>query len=281
MKSVSCGAIALALVAAACSKTEPVAQNNDVAVSVDETNAAAAAAGIDGTWKVDMATAKFEDKKPYTFAIKDGTYKCDSCLPPFSVAADGQWHKVARPVADELSVTVVDDKHVKLASRKGGKDLSSSSFTLSDDGKSMTNEVYEPEFNGSQPVKRTGHFTRSGDAPAGSHPLSGAWSIAQVTDVSDPGRTFTITTTADSFGTSGNGESYVAKLGGEAVAIKNNPGNVMAKVVKDGDTYVETLTRKGETIEVNRFTLGADGVLHLESVDPRTGNTSKVDANRG
>ena len=69
--------------------------------------AEAAAAGsieaMNGTWKVDLASLKFE-QKPDEFLLKDASYSCPTCLPPLTAAADGQYHPVSdRPYYDSLS----------------------------------------------------------------------------------------------------------------------------------------------------------------------------------
>lgn len=262
---------------AACEKQAAPPAGNEVAATP-----AAAAAGFDGTWKVDIGNIQFNNEKPFTIALKDGTWECSSCLPPFKVAADGKLHPVQRPAADEMSVTVVDDKTVKTLIRKGGKDLGNTTYVAGADGKTLTATIVDAAYEGSEETSRTVNLTRSADAPAGAHAVSGAWAVAKVETMSDAARTFTITTTPDSFGISGNGISYVAKLGGEPVAIKGDPSGAMAAITKVSDTeYLETLTRKGEVIEKNRFLLGADGTMTLESTDPRNGNTSKATATRG
>ena len=48
---------------------------------------------FDGTWKIDVSTAKLPDK-PDDFLLKDGMYDCKTCVPPVRVKADGQDHRV-------------------------------------------------------------------------------------------------------------------------------------------------------------------------------------------
>ena len=80
---------------------------------------AAAANGIDGTWKADLASVQI-DQKPDQLLLKAGQYSCATCTPPLTVAADGAFHAVTgRPYADQMSVKVDDDHNVTRTSQEG------------------------------------------------------------------------------------------------------------------------------------------------------------------
>ena len=53
---------------------------------------ASAQVSIDGTWKIDAATAKFPEK-PDKYEIKDGRYTCSTCVPTYR--RQGGWHRPA------------------------------------------------------------------------------------------------------------------------------------------------------------------------------------------
>ena len=77
------------------------------------------AAGISGTWKINLDSGQWEnDNSNYVFA--DGQYTCNSCLPPYSVAADGEWQSINRPGVDEVKYMIVDDTTITSASRFEG-----------------------------------------------------------------------------------------------------------------------------------------------------------------
>ena len=62
---------------------------------------------FDGTWKVNLSTAKFPEK-PDEYLLKDGIYQCKTCVPPIEVKADGKDQKVTgHPYFDTLNVKVV------------------------------------------------------------------------------------------------------------------------------------------------------------------------------
>src|SRR5688572_17372127 len=130
MRLVTCTAIAAALVlsTAACKQTESA--GNEAAA----TEAAAVdLSALNGTWKTDRASVKFEGK-PDDILLQNGTYKCSTCIPPLEIAADGQFHPVTgRPYSDEMSVRVVDDKTLEWKSRKGGRDVFEATLSVSAD----------------------------------------------------------------------------------------------------------------------------------------------------
>ena len=73
---------------------------------------------FDGTWKADLSKLKFPEK-PDVFVLKDGRYKCPTCIPTkIDVAADGQDQKVTgNPYIDTLSVKVEDPKTVQIIAK--------------------------------------------------------------------------------------------------------------------------------------------------------------------
>ena len=92
MRLLTCTAIAAALVlsTAACTQQESAdRQRSRVHRSRGRDLTA-----LNGTWKTDRASVKFEGK-PDDILLQDGTYKCTTCIPPLTSAADGQFHEVA------------------------------------------------------------------------------------------------------------------------------------------------------------------------------------------
>jgi len=168
MNRMMTAAIAVALIGLGGCREQPVAE-------ADTAAAPTAATGIDGTWKADLASVKFE-QKPDEWTLKDGVYSCSTCLPtPYTnFAADGAFHPVAdRASFDSMSVSVVDDKSVKFSRRKGDKDTGNNTLTMSADGKTATNSWVD--LNNANGKQTTGSATlnRVGEAPAGAHAISG------------------------------------------------------------------------------------------------------------
>jgi hypothetical protein len=241
---------------------------------------AAAATGIDGTWKADLATVQI-DEKPDEYTLKDGKFTCATCTPPYTVAADGAFHAVSRPYADAMSVTVNDEHTVTVASKKGDRTMGSTKYTVSDDGKTLTAEFTDSSVEGAKPVTGKAVETRAGDAPAGAHAISGAWKIAKYDNVSDEGLVMTFKSDADMLHLSTpGGISYDAKLDGSDAPIKGDAAGTTASVTKSGDnTWVETDKRDGKVITVITMTV-ADGKLHVVQEDKRNGSKMTYDANR-
>lgn len=273
IKTIAAALAAVSLLSLAACKQEPAAGTNETAM-------AAAATGIDGTWRADLASVKIESK-PSEMTLAGGTFECKSCIPPYSVAADGAFHPVARPYSDAMSVKVDDENSVTLSSRKGDKAVGMTKYTVSADGKTLTSDFTDSSVPDAKPV--TGHvtMTRVGDGPAGSHKVSGQWQIAQYDNISDEGLTVTFKLDGDTLHMSTpGGLSYDAKVGGPPVPINGDTANTMAAVTKSGDKYVETDTRDGKTISVMTFGVGTDGKLNAVSEDPRDGSKVTYTATR-
>ncbi len=76
---------------------------------------------FDGTWKVDLKSAKFPTK-PDVFLLQDGMYHCKTCVPPVDVKADGKDQKVSgHPYYDMVSIKVVDARTIEETDKKNGK----------------------------------------------------------------------------------------------------------------------------------------------------------------
>jgi hypothetical protein len=268
--------IAAALVAA--SLLSLAACKNDAANAPTD-NGSAAATGIDGTWKVDLATVQI-DAKPDEYMLKDGKFSCSSCTPPLEVAADGAFHAVTgRSYSDSASVKVDDDHNVTQTMKKGDKVTNETKYSVSDDGKTLT--VDFKDSSGDKDVTGKLTETRVGTAPAGAHALSGSWKPDKYDNVSDEGTTVTYKLDGDTLHMSSpTGQSYDAKVGGPAVAVNGDIGKTMAAVTKTGDNaYRETDTRNGKTVGTTDMTIDGD-VMHVVSKNEQDGSSMKYDLKR-
>jgi hypothetical protein len=208
---------------------------------------AAAATGIAGTWKADLASAEFQDE-PDVYLLKDGQYNCSTCNPPLTTAADGKFHPVAdRPYYDSMAVTVVDDRTVKFERKKGDRDVGSSTWTLSPDGKTLNVEFVDK--SAATPVTGKGSSTRVAAAPAGAHPVSGTWKANTLSSLSDEGLTFSYAIEGDT-------------IKNTAAPVQGDASGLTVAVTKPSDnTYVETYKRGGKVVGTATITVGADGKL--------------------
>src|SRR5580700_8678023 len=108
---------------------------------------ALAAGAFDGTWKVSLNHVQLS-KKPLVYSLSDGNYTCSSCVPAFTVKADGTDQKVAGHDFDTVAVTVNGPDSVQVARKLKGKPLSTIKDTVSSDGNRISEE--ETSFSGAQ-----------------------------------------------------------------------------------------------------------------------------------
>jgi hypothetical protein len=275
MKHVFVTATALALVASlgACKQ--------NAATETAATTEASTGTGIDGTWVVDLASAKFAGK-PLDLTINNGTYTCASCSPPLTVAADGAFHPVTgRDYADAISVKIDSPTQVTVASKKGDLALGSTVWVVSADGKTLTNSYTDTSVKGAAPVTGSNIFSRVGEAPAGAHAASGKWQINKVDKMSDGGTTLTYASTADTLKmTSPDGTSYEAKTDGTDTPLVGDPAGTMISVTKTGDNAWHIVSKiKGK--EVSSADLALDGdTIHATSTNIKTGDKTTYDLKR-
>jgi hypothetical protein len=281
MRTLTCTAavLALALTIPAC-KQQPTASENAPAAENEATADAVDLSALNGTWKTDKASVKFE-QKPDEFSLKDGTYSCTTCIPPLTVAADGQFHDVTgRPYADSISVKAADDKTIEIHSKKGGKEVSSMTMSVSADGNTLTRKFHDATVN--PPVDGASTATRAGPAPAGAHAASGQWTPNKVADYSDEALNATYKIEGTKVTWSGSGQSYTAELGGPAVPVQGDIGGTTVAVSAEGPNALkETYTRDGKVVNEAVTTVSADGKsITWVSTDPRDGSKVSGTANK-
>ena len=221
----------------------------------------AAAATIEGTWKADIDSVQF-DQKPDEYLLQGGQYSCKSCVPSYTVAADGAFHSVSLPYADSIAVKVVDDHNIVRTAKKGGRQVGESKLTVSADGNTLTGSFTDT----STSTTGKGGFveTRVGAALAGAHAVSGQWKPSKLQDFNSEALTFTFKMEGDTLHmTSGTGQAYDAKFGGPDVPIKGDIAGTTAAVTKTSDSsFRETDKRGGKVVAVFDFSVSADGKGH-------------------
>jgi hypothetical protein len=68
---------------------------------------------INGTWRPDPEIYG-ANRKPDVVELANGVYRCQSCMPPSKVKADGQDQPISgKPYYDTPSITPVDARTVK------------------------------------------------------------------------------------------------------------------------------------------------------------------------
>jgi hypothetical protein len=216
------------------------------------------AGALDGTWKSQDETYKVTGK-PMDYVLSQGMFKCNSCIPPINVKADGTDQSVTgHDYYDSISVKVVSPTAVETSRKKGGKVVATTASTVSADGKMLTDKFVD--YTGAQAAKGTNTSTRLTAGPAGSHALSGTWQQSKFSEGSPTMTTVKYASTADGLKMEWNGQSYDAKFDGKEYPIKNDPGGTTVSLKKiDARTVEETDRRKGKVMDVIRTTVSADG----------------------
>lgn len=272
-KTIMAAMAAASLIAMAGCNKQPAASGN-------ASTTVAGSDAINGTWKADLDSVQF-DAKPDEFLLQNGTYSCKSCGPPYSVPADGAFHPVSLPYADSDSVKVVDDHTITETTKKGGREMGSTTITVSNDGKSLTGQFTDTSAPGA-PAKGEFTETRIGAAPAGAHAISGQWKPSKLSNFNDAALAFTFNVSGDTFQSSSpDGTSYEAKIGGGDVPIKGDAAGTTVSVTKAGDnSYQATRKRDGKVVGVTKFTVGADGKLSAVSENKVSGTTTRWSATK-
>ena len=235
--------------------------------------AAMAQSTFNGTWKIDSSKSQ-ESAKPYVYLLQNGMYHCTTCVPPENIKADGMDHRVAgNPYWDVLSVKIVNDRTIELIGKRNGKVVRTTKFAVSADGKTSTVEFNDSSATDSDPIVGKATFKRVSAGPAGSHVISGSWTLENVNQ-SDNGLTFTILVHGDEvMMSSPTGQSYTAKLGGPDAPYKGDPGTTSVSVTRVGaNTIVETDKRNGKSIDIAQMTVSADGkTMTIVNTDLQSG----------
>jgi hypothetical protein len=218
--------------------------------------AALAATGFDGTWKTNLESMKTTGK-PWVLLLAGGEYTCSSCTPPYTVKADGSDHRVTgQAYFDTAKVKVTGPDSAEIVLKKGSKEMVRFSDTVSADGTTLTSKVtnnYGAQTEGDELTAR-----RMAAAPAGSHPLSGAWLEQQ--HVRGYLSTVQYRMAAEGFQMRGNGQSYDAKFDGKEYPIVGDPGKTTVSLKKiDDATVEETDYRQGKVVNEIRLALAKDG----------------------
>jgi len=222
-----------------------------------------------------LDTAQFPTK-PEKYSLNKGMYECMTCVPKIAVKADGSDQKVTgHPYFDTIAAHVVNASEVEIIEKKDGKTIFNGTETISPDGTTMTEKFTDN--TEAQPVTGELTYSRTEKGPAGSHPLSGAWRVQKVSNVSNNGLSVTFQGTADGLKMSDpNGASYDAKFDGKFVPMNGDLGHTMVSLKRiNANTIEETDQRGGKIVGVSRMTVAPDGKsIHVEYNDKEHGTTT-------
>lgn len=235
-----------------------------------------AQSAYDGVWKIDLASAQLPDR-PMVVSLVNGTYTCASCMPAYTVPADGQMHRVEGfDYWDEVSVRVIDAHTVEDAQKLRGQAVGSARNRISADGATLTVSWTDTSSPDGVPTTGEATMTRTAPAPAGAHALSGSWKSASVANVSEASLTATLRLADGAFSFSmGNGYAYTARLGGPAVPITGDQAGATATVRQLADGSIEETDHiNGEVSSVTVLTPAADGSITVRTENPKVGSSA-------
>lgn len=240
------------------------------------TTPAFAQSAFDGVWKVDLASAQLPDR-PYVQSLQDGIYTCSSCVPVYSIPADGEMHRVEGfPYWNETSMRIVDGQTVEEAQRLNGRAVGASRSQVSADGSTLTLTWTDTSAPDGAVSSGESTMSRIAAGPAGAHAISGSWRSEAVSSVSEASLTATMRLADGVFSLrSGNGYSYEARLGGPAVPINGDLAGATATVRQLPDGSIEETDHiNGEAVSVMTVTPAADGSMTIKFEDLKVGTTT-------
>ena len=222
--------------------------------------ASAAQSVFDGTWKTDLSSIDFP-AKPSVYVFKDGMYECKTCASKILVKSDGKDQKLeGNPYADTLSVKIIDANHVEMVSKKAGKVVARSKFSVSTDRNSMLREFANNSPTNAEVVKGTTSYARVAYDKTGSHQMSGSWKAIKADKRSDNGLIVTYKSEGTTMSMSTpTGESYSAKTDGTDAPFKGDPGTTSVSVKVRKNSLEETYKRDGKVIGMSRIDVNAGG----------------------
>ena len=228
---------------------------------------------LDGTWKADLDKTRWPDK-PDVFLLQNGSYACRTCVPQYTVKADGRDQPVTgHPYYDAVNIAIIDERTVLKSARREGKTVINEKFTVQEDGNTAIDEITDSSATNSAPVVAKSELRRVSAGPPGSHAISGSWRTRKV-ESSANSITVTFKTSGDTVSmTSPTGQSYSARLDGTQAPYGGDPGATSVSVRKLAENTIEETDRRGNAIiTVIRWSVDADGrTIHVRFDDRQRG----------
>nr|WP_299851245.1 hypothetical protein [Sphingomonas bacterium] len=220
---------------------------------------AAPSSPFNGTWLMDLASIE-RPPEIKTISLKGGVFARAAQGLGFAVKADGHAHGLSRDnYVDAVAVTVLGPRQVREIDRLHGKVIYVVTYSVSADGRTMTEQVVDFGRPDHQPIPTTSTWVRIGRVEAGS-PLSGRWRATGATTTRGH-RTHVFTLVGERFSSTGPGGSgYDAIIGGPPVPDKGDAATAQAAVtMPDDHTIVERGFVDGAQTITKTMTLLPDG----------------------
>lgn len=220
----------------------------------------AAQSVFDGTWKTEVNSIDFP-AKPSVFVFRDGMYECKTCATKIFVKTDGKDQKIeGNPYADTLAVKIIDANHVEMVSKRAGKVVARSKYSVSTDRNSLLREYASNSAVNAEVVKGTTSYARVAYDKEGTNQMSGSWKAIKADKRSDNGLLVTYKSEGITMNMSTpTGESYTAKTDGTDAQYKGDPGTTSVSVKVRKNSLEETFKRDGKATGLSRMEVDASG----------------------
>jgi hypothetical protein len=242
---------------------------------------AAAESPFTGTWIADLGSQQGLPTDIYV--VRDGTYSCESCVPPRRYPADGRLRAVPGTANVSEAVTIVDSRTI--STRIVQPDLvRTTRMRVALDGRTAR-YVSTDRRRGIQGPLRTEYLAaRAAPGPAGAHAVSGTWRGVRYVSVPVQLRTTVLTDSGDRLGyRTGTGFSYTARYGAGFVPIQGPyDGSLSVVVRKTGpNQVVETRRRGGKDVQLRTYTVAPGGRrMEIATTDLATDTTFRITARK-
>jgi hypothetical protein len=238
-----------------------------------------AQSAFDGVWRPDPERPSHPETEIAVLA--KGEYQCPSCMPPYSVKADGHDQPLAgNPYYDSIKIAIIDDRTVTKTGKKDGKVAMDTRVTVSADGASKT-EVQTLTGMAPVPIELTAKFSRVSKGAPGSHLISGGWRMIEM-EVSNHAEDTTFKVSGGALSMSDRmGRSFIAKLDGTPAPYKGSDefNGVSLKLI-DERTIEESDLKDGKVVKISRWVLAPDGESIHARFDDTHGHIQEQDGHR-
>jgi hypothetical protein len=239
-----------------------------------------AQSAFEGTWRPDPQRPTHPGE-PQTAVLIKGEYECPSCMPPYTVKADGHDHPLqGNPYYTTINIAVIDDHNITKTGKKDGKITLDTKVTVSADGATKT-EVQTLIGMAPVPIELTSKFSRVSAGKPGSHLVSGGWQMTEM-DVSNhvEDTTFKVSGGALSM-IDRMGRSFTAKFDGTPAPYKGSDefNGVSLKLI-DARTIEESDLNDGNVVKISRWALSPDGQTIHARFDDTHGHIQEQDGHK-
>ncbi len=228
---------------------------------------------FDGTWRPEYPQKFSPDRKPDDIEVRNGIYACRSCMPPYTLVADGRDHTLSNdPDFDTRRITVVDAHTVLRSASKGGQVAFESKLIVGDDGMTLTDLQTIMDVTAHPYVVRV-RSRRVASAKPGAHAVSGEWQRLDY-DLPNNDEDTTFHVEGDTLSMSDKfGRSFSASLDGTDAPYRGTPQftSVALRLI-DSHTLEEQDKKDGKVVKITRWSVDPDGrTIHARFDDTHGG----------